>query len=66
MEMTQTAQRPKRYWWRKTGEAKQTCAIRYRPGQPCPQCQKNTLAYDGLFMLTCSACGYVAESGAFT
>lgn len=68
MEMVQTAQRveQKRYWWREKEASKNTCAIRYRPGHPCPECGEDALVYDGLFMLTCPACGYIAESGAFT
>ena len=65
MEMVQTTDQ-KRYWWRDEGELGRACAVHYRPGQPCPQCRKGVLAYDGLFMLTCRACGYIAESGAFT
>lgn len=65
MEKTKTVDR-KKYWWRGDEASKQTCAIRYNPGQRCPDCQKGTLAYDGLFLLTCSNCGYVAESGAFS
>jgi hypothetical protein len=66
MEMVQTTEQ-KRYWWRdEEALEERTCAIHYQPGQPCPQCRQDDLAYDGLFMLTCPACGYIAESGAFT
>jgi ribosomal protein L37AE/L43A len=68
MEMVQTAERveQKRYWWRDKKTLQSTCAMRYRPGHACPECREGILAYDGLFMLTCPACGYIAESGAFT
>ena len=68
MEMVQTAQttEKKRFWWRDEKESKKTCAIRHQPGHTCPECREGALAYDGLFMLTCPACGYIAESGAFT
>ncbi len=56
----------KPYWWREGEGKKRACAVRPRPGQPCAHCRKGTLVYDGLFMLTCSACGFIAESGAFT
>ncbi|MFL7837411.1 MAG: hypothetical protein ACK2T4_01155 [Candidatus Promineifilaceae bacterium] len=68
METVQTAEKveEKRYWWRDGKEPKNTCAIRYQPGHTCPECGEGVLAYDGLFMLTCPACGYIAESGVFT
>ncbi|HSQ39038.1 MAG TPA: hypothetical protein VLM78_02665 [Anaerolineales bacterium] len=37
-----------------------------RPGQPCPQCKKGRLDYNGLLQLSCPSCGYVAEGGGFT
>ncbi len=37
-----------------------------KPGDLCPFCQKGSLAYDGLFLLTCSKCKKVAEGGCFT
>lgn len=53
------------YWWKETEDAEKTvCAIRSRPGQLCPECGQGTLAYNGLFVLTCPQCAYVAESGA--
>lgn len=55
-----------KYWWRKDNEPKRVCAIRYQPGQPCPKCTRGRLAYNGLFILACPVCGYVAEGGAFT
>jgi ribosomal protein L37AE/L43A len=68
MKMIKPAEKPaeKEYWWRDDKEPKSTCAIRHQPGYTCPECGKGVLAYDGLFILTCSACGYIAESGAFT
>ena len=65
MEKVKTAD-GKKYWWHAEDASERTCALRYTPGQRCPNCHKGSLAYDGLFMLTCSACGYVAESGAFS
>lgn len=66
MEQAGQTVEQKRYWWRKKEASKETCAMRYLPGQRCPQCAEDDLAYDGLFILTCPACGYIAESGAFT
>ncbi len=37
-----------------------------RPGAPCPRCHKGILAYNGIVQLVCSACGHIAESGAFS
>lgn len=56
-----------RYWWKETETAaeKEVCAIRPRPGQTCPECGERTLAYNGLFILTCPECQYVAEGGAY-
>ena len=65
MENVQTVEQ-KRYWWREEEASKRICAVRYQPGQACPQCLMGVLAYDGLFMLTCPICGHIAESGAFT
>ncbi len=65
MEIVQKTEQ-KRYWWRDEAQQENSCAISCGPGHACPQCQEGTLAYDGLFMLTCPVCGYVAESGAFT
>jgi uncharacterized protein (DUF983 family) len=65
-EGIQTAVKLKRYWWREKEASANTCTIRHQPGQKCPSCAEGKLAYDGLFILTCSACGYIAESGAFT
>ena len=68
MVLIQTAEQAveKRFWWRDKKEAKNTCAIRHQPGHLCPECREGVLGYDGLFMLTCPACGYIAEGGAFT
>jgi len=54
------------YWWKAKAEpeAGEVCAIRPRPGYLCPECGEGILAYNGLFVLTCPACAYVAESGA--
>ncbi|HIP70224.1 MAG TPA: hypothetical protein EYH05_02370 [Anaerolineae bacterium] len=53
-------------WWRTEESAKAVCQIPVKPGQICPNCGEGILAYDGLFLLTCPACGYVAEGGVFT
>lgn len=37
-----------------------------KPDEQCPNCQQGTLAYDGLFLLTCNTCHKVAEGGCFT
>jgi len=68
MEMVQIAKEAgeKRYWWRDDVGTKSSCTIRLQPGHTCPECREGILAYDGLFMLTCPACGYIAEGGAFT
>jgi ribosomal protein L37AE/L43A len=66
MEQAVQTVKQKQYWWREKKASKNTCAIRRLPGQTCPECKEGKLAYDGLFILTCSACGYIAESGAFT
>jgi hypothetical protein len=68
MELVQNTKQTeeKRFWWREEKAPKNSCVIRYQPGHLCPDCREGILAYDGLFMLTCPACGYVAESGAFT
>lgn len=51
------------YWWRK----KPACQTPTpKPGDRCPACDLGILAYDGLFILTCPACGQAAESGTFT
>jgi len=56
----------RQYWWKAQAEpeAGEVCAIRPRPGHLCPECGEGTLAYNGLFVLTCPECDYVAESGA--
>jgi ribosomal protein L37AE/L43A len=56
------------FWWKtkKTDAQAQTCALVPKPGHLCPVCQQGRLDYDGLFVLTCAACGYVAAAGAFT
>ncbi len=56
----------KRYWWRETAVAPTCNTALPKPGEPCPHCGKGILAYDSLFLLTCSTCGKVAEGGAFT
>jgi len=53
------------YWWRKP-DALPCQASAPKPGDVCPACGQGRLAYDGLFILTCSVCGEAAESGAFT
>lgn len=58
--------RPSRYWWRSGREKDTQCAVAAKPGSVCPRCGEGELAYDGLFLLTCPRCGYVAENGAFT
>jgi hypothetical protein len=54
------------YWWKEEAgpEEGDVCAIRPRPGHRCPECGEGTLAYNGLFLLTCPECHYVAEGGA--
>lgn len=43
------------------------CATRTpKPGDDCLICHQGTLAYDGLFVLSCDQCGQVAESGCFS
>jgi len=59
-------ERAKDYWWKKDGAEQQSCELQPRPGHTCPICGKGVLAYDGLFVLVCDHCGYVAESGAFS
>ncbi|MDX1687236.1 MAG: hypothetical protein R3248_04560 [Candidatus Promineifilaceae bacterium] len=54
----------KEYWWKRGEAEKESCRMPPRSGQTCPECGEGTLAYDGLFILTCDRCGYVAESGA--
>ena len=58
----------KKYWWKreKAEATNESCQIPSRPGQLCAECGQGRLAYDGLFILTCDHCGYVAESGAFS
>jgi ribosomal protein L37AE/L43A len=55
----------KSYWWRQK-EASACATPPPKPGNCCPTCGEGILAYDGLFVLTCSHCGKAAESGAFT
>ena len=69
VQETGTAARPgdaaeKEYWWKREDSEEESCRIPPRPGQTCPECGEGTLAYDGLFILVCDLCGYVAESGA--
>ena len=54
------------YWWKRKAEPAEgeACAIRPRPGHLCPECGEGILAYNGLFLLTCPECNYVAEGGA--
>jgi ribosomal protein L37AE/L43A len=56
----------KAYWWRGDGQVKSDCAAAPRAGDRCPVCEAAELAYDGLFILSCPACGHVAANGAFT
>jgi hypothetical protein len=54
-----------RFWWREKG--KPICKKpQLKPGDTCPSCHEGQLAFDGLFMLVCSRCQRVADSGAFT
>ena len=54
-----------RFWWH--NPEKPTCkAPQPKPGDSCPSCGAGTLAFDGLFMLVCSRCQQIADSGAFT
>ena len=54
----------KEYWWKREENEPESCRIKPRPGHTCPSCGQGVLAYDGLFVLTCDRCGYVAECGA--
>jgi ribosomal protein L37AE/L43A len=36
------------------------------PGNRCPECGMGMLIYNGLFILSCAECGYIAANGAFT
>lgn len=56
----------KTYWWQPDKPAAESCSAAAVPGKRCPTCRQGRLAYDSLFILTCNACGYVAEGGAFT
>jgi uncharacterized protein (DUF983 family) len=60
---TMTQSQPS-FWWRKQETA--CTAPTPKPGDCCPSCGEGKLAYDGLFVLICSHCGEVAESGGFT
>jgi hypothetical protein len=53
------------FWWTQN-RADGFCGDQLLPGSKCPQCDHGQLEYDGLFVLCCSECGYVASSGAFT
>ncbi len=55
----------KKYWWQQ-GERPFCASPSPKPGQICPRCQQGKLTYNGLFILYCPQCGYVAASGAFT
>jgi len=55
----------KTYWWRGHDTSPGSC-LRKKPGEPCTRCGKGVLIYDGLFLLTCQTCGFVAESGVFS
>jgi ribosomal protein L37AE/L43A len=57
---------PQPFWWRAEKQEKNECAVAHKPGDKCPACGQGELAYDGLFLLACTACGAVAEGGAFT
>ncbi len=49
------------------GERPSVCLLTSpKPGDDCPTCNQGKLVYDGLFILTCDRCGYVAESGCFS
>ena len=61
----QTVIRRKNYWWRRDNRA-DSCSVHMMPGTLCPECGCGTLSYDGLFILSCEECGYIAASGAFT
>lgn len=60
------AERKKEHWWKRNDAQNESCALQPRPGHICPACGEGILAYDGLFLLTCGRCGFVAEGGAFT
>lgn len=65
-----TKTRPTDHWWQpsksKESGKKEACSVPLKPGCTCPVCNEGRLAYDGLFILTCPACGHVAEHGVFT
>jgi hypothetical protein len=62
-----TAGSESEFWWKQPNGAKtEPCAAVPRPGELCPECGEACLAYDGLFVLTCPHCHYVAESGVFS
>jgi len=65
MQANESTSKPS-YWWQQDGPAAESCSAAPEPGQTCPICRQGRLAYDSLFILTCKACGYVAEGGAFT
>ncbi len=56
----------KTYWWHTDPVKANQCKISFKSGDDCPKCRNSYLAYDALFVLTCSKCHYIAESGAFT
>ncbi len=69
-----SAPKPKTYWWQEANKQETAvsadsdlCLLETpKPGDLCPYCQEGTLAYDGLFLLTCDKCKKVAEGGCFT
>jgi len=54
------------YWWKADVLSEKTAVKEVKPGEWCPSCARAKLAYNGLFVLICPACSYVAECGAFT
>lgn len=42
-----------------------TC-MAVRPGETCPVCGKGFMNYNGLLILSCTACGYQEPGGGFT
>lgn len=55
---------PKKPWWQDAAAPK-PCATPLKPGDRCPHCG-GELAYNGLFILVCKACGAVLEGGTFS
>ncbi len=66
MSMEQVAESIENDFWWTTNQTDGHCSDRLSLGSRCPECSSGHLEYDGLFVLNCPECGYVASSGAFT